>query len=180
MGVQRMPPRRSSIRLDPAKSFHRGAPSTCHPHIIPALWKLVAARAQRAPLFSGNFLTCKCSHLQMGWECQCWAEWRHHFSLTTFQVHPVCRTPMEKLSPYNSLVLPWSKQKGCWGNIPSERCFLSWGVNGKGKWFMVILDPHWNDTKWIWKMDDGSFLFSETLLTKTMANMFIVQQVWRL
>lgn len=24
---------------------------------------------------------------------------------------------MEKLSPYNSLVLPWSKQKGCWGNI---------------------------------------------------------------
>lgn len=45
---------------------------------------------------------------------------------------------MEKLSPYNSLVLPWSKQ-GCWGNI--REMFPLLGVNGKGSdlWSFWIL-----------------------------------------
>ena len=175
MGVQTMPPWRSSIRLDPAKSFHHVAPSTCHPHITPALWKLVAARALETSLPASVLFIRK-------WDGSASAGlnegtiflWQH------FRFIQSAGPTMETPSPYNSLVLPWSKQKGCWGNIPSEGCFLSWGVNGKEKWFMVILDPHWNNTKWIWKMDDGSFRFSETLLTETMANTFIVQQVWHL
>lgn len=134
-------------------------------------------------LFSGIFPPYKSLHLQIGWECKCWLNegvnflwYRCHRSIQS------AGTAMEKLSLYNSLVSSGSKQQWCQDNTHAIReMVLSWGVDGKEKWFMPALTPHWNNTKQILKLDDGKascprVLFSITLLIKTTACIFIVQQ----